>query len=266
MIVACLQLSYPDGESPAARVDRVVEELEAGPAADLVVLPELWDVGYFAFDDYRSWGSPLESGPLRRLTEVARDRGVVLVAGSVLEREGDRLHNTVPVIGPTGDLLGSYRKRHLFAYASRERELLTPGDSTVVVPTPLGAIGIATCFDLRFPEQFAEMRELGADLLVVPAAWPAARLGHWDVFTRARAIETQTPLAACNGVGSCVGVDLAGSSRIVEATGGVAAIATDRTGWVCAEIDPEDANRYRTEFPLRAPLAAAGPAGHKERP
>ena len=253
MIVACLQLGYPDGESPADRVDRVVLEVEAGPPADLVVLPELWDVGYFAFDDYRSWGSPLDSGPLRPLSGVARARGVVLVAGSVLERDGSRLHNTVPVIGPDGDLLGSYRKRHLFAYASREQELLSPGDASVVVDTPLGRLGIATCFDLRFPEQFAEMRAWGADLLVVPAAWPAARLEHWDVLTRARAIETQTPIAACNGIGDCHGVDLAGSSRIVDARGGCT-VAPDAPGWVVADIDPEDAIRYRTEFPLREPF------------
>ncbi|HEY7280074.1 MAG TPA: nitrilase-related carbon-nitrogen hydrolase [Actinomycetota bacterium] len=254
MNIACLQLSYPAGESPSARVDRVVRELERGPDADLVVLPELWDVGYFAFDGYEAWGKPLDAGPLRRLAAVAQVRGLILVAGSVLERDGGALHNTVSIVGPQGELLGAYRKRHLFAYASRERELLSPGDASVVVPTPLGRIGIATCFDLRFPEQFAEMREMGADLFVVPAAWPAARIGHWDVLTRARAIETQTPLAACNGVGDCSGVELGGSSRIVDARGEVRGPLSVDPGWTCAEIDPEDAHAYRSEFPLRDPI------------
>lgn len=257
MRVACHQLGYPDGEPPADRVHRVAMEVERGPDADLVVLPELWDVGYFAFGDFDDWGRSLEQGPLRRLSDVARSRRVVLVAGSVLERDGDRLHNTVPVLGPDGDLLGSYRKRHLFAYASRERELLTAGDETVVVPTPLGRIGIATCFDLRFPEQFAEMRAMGADVLVVPAAWPAARLEHWDVLTRARAIETQTPLAACNGSGDCYGVELAGSSRVIDARGVVRGSLDTEPGWVTAEIDPEDTIRYRTEFPLRDDVTVA---------
>jgi predicted amidohydrolase len=174
-----------------------------------------------------------------------------VVAGSVLERDGDALHNTIPVLGPRGDLLGTYRKANLFGYGSREAELLTPGDGPVVVDTPVGRLGLATCFDLRFPEHFAALRSMGADLHVVPAAWPAARSDHWDVLTRARAIETQTPLAACNGAGDCHGVELAGRSVICDASGVVLADAGAGPDLVTGKVDHDATQAWRTEFPIR---------------
>ena len=248
--VGCLQLAYPSDETRADRINRVVREVAEAAAFDLIVLPELWDVGFFAFDDFQEAASPLENGPLHSLRELARARACVIVAGSVLERDGRSLHNTVTVLGPGGDPLGAYRKKHLFGHNSREAELLTPGEDVVVVPTSLGAIGLATCFDLRFPDQFARMRSAGADLLAVPAAWPAAREEHWKVLARARAIDTQTPLIACNGVGPCYGVDLAGGSLIVDARGAVLASGGSSTGWVSAKLDLGDTRAWRSEFRL----------------
>jgi predicted amidohydrolase len=252
MDVACLQLSYPTGEDEVARVDRVLRLLDERPDTDIVVLPELWDVGYFAFEKYWETARSLEEGPLSRLADVARRESIVLVAGSVIERRGNRIHNTVAVIGPEGSVLGTYRKMHLFGYQSLERELLTPGEEPVVVRTPLGRLGVATCFDLRFPEQFAAMRDLGADTFVVPAAWPATRADHWDVLARARAIETQTPLVACNGTGECYGVELAGHSTVIDAQGAILASGGHGPGWVTATLDVDHTIQYRAEFPLRS--------------
>jgi predicted amidohydrolase len=252
MEVACLQLSYPKGEDDLARVERVLRLLEERPDADLIVLPELWDVGYFAFDRYREVARSLEEGPLRRLAAVAQRNSITLVAGSVIEARGNRIHNTVAVVGPDGSIVGSYRKMHLFGYQSLERQLLTPGEEPVVVSTPLGRLGVATCFDLRFPEQFAAMRVLGADAFVVPAAWPAARADHWDILVRARAIETQTPLVACNGTGECYGVELAGRSTVLDARGSTLASGGNAPKWVTATLDLDRTIRYRTEFPLRS--------------
>src|SRR5687768_12022184 len=145
--VAALQLDYPAGESRAVRIERVVRSVEAGPAADLVVLPELWDVGYFAFDDYRRVAEPIATGPAARLAEVAAARTCTIV-GTVLERDGDHLYNTAVAVGPHG-VEGTYRKHHLFRYSSREGELLSPGTGPAVVATTVGVLGLATCFDLR---------------------------------------------------------------------------------------------------------------------
>jgi predicted amidohydrolase len=216
--------------------------------ADLLVLPELWRVGYFGFDRYASEALALDDA-VETERMYARERRCTVVTGT-LERDGGDLFNTVAVISPDGEILGSYRKRHLFTYGSREGELLTPGDQTVVVDTPVGRLGIATCFDLRFPDQFAKMRAMGVDLFVVPAAWPAERIEHWRVLAQARAIENQAPVVGCNGAGDCVGTLLGGHSLMVDATGAILAEAGADPTVIEAKIDHEATLAWRTEFPL----------------
>lgn len=247
--VGCLQLDYPAGEGEAARLARVAAALRDAPDLDLVVLPELWDVGYFAFDRYEAAARPIADGPAATLAPIAAERGFVCVAGSVVERDGERLHNTIAVLAD-GGVVATYRKVHLFAHESREGALLAPGTEIVVTGTRAGRIGLATCFDLRFPEQFRAMRRAGADVFVVAAAWPAARAEHWDVLTRARAIENQTPVVACNGVGPCCGAWLAGGSVIVDARGAIAARGGAAPGWVIGSVDPGATRAWREEFPF----------------
>lgn len=249
--VAALQLEYLDGEGRAERIARVVASVEQAPSADLLVLPELWDVGYFAFEQYAEAAHRLGDGPIAALVSIARDRQCTIVAGSVIERDGDALHNTAAVISPEGTIVGRYRKTNLFRYRSREGELLTPGDGPQVVTTPAGRLGLATCFDLRFPRHFEALREGGADILIVPAAWPAARREHWQVLALARAIETQTPIVAVNGTGSCEGVEIAGGSVITDGRGTVLASAATESGWLTATIDGADTQAWRSEFPIR---------------
>jgi predicted amidohydrolase len=248
--VAALQLDYPTGESRPQRIERVVTLMRDAPSADLLVLSELWDVGFPDYDSYESVARPLGESCVRAVAEVAKERGVHVVAGSVLERDGASMYNTVALIGPDGAVVDSYRKIHLFGFASRERELLTPGNRTVVVSTPIGTLGLATCFDLRFPEQFLELRRLGADIIVVPAAWPALRREHWSLLSRARSVDTQTPLVGCNAVGPCYGVDLAGESVITDALGRPLGTAESRPGWLTAEIDHQATAAWRADFPL----------------
>jgi len=247
--VAALQLDYKPRETRAMRIDRVLQELDRAPSADLIVLPELWDVGYFAFDDYMREAQPIEEGPALGLANVAASRGCTIV-GTVLERDNERLHNTTVVVGPHG-IAGTYRKHRLFRHESREGELLSPGSTgPAVVETTVGLLGLATCFELRFPEHFATLRQNAADIFVVPAAWPLARLLHWRTLVQARAIEGQTPVVAVNGTGLCVDVELAGCSLIVDARGAVLAHAGRSPGWLTAFIDRADTRAWRTDFPM----------------
>jgi len=258
MRVAALQLDYRPGESRTQRAERVVDLLRCAPAVNLVVLPELWDVGFFDFESYASAGRALEESSVKMVAQFARERNVHVVAGSVLERDDGAMFNTVALVGPDGGVIAKYRKIHLFGYASKERELLSPGTRLVVVTTPIGRIGLATCFDLRFPEQFLGMRELDADVIVVPAAWPELRRKHWEVLTRARALDTQTPIVACNGVGPCYGVELAGESAVLDAEGKPLAVASSNAGWISADINYEATRAWRKEFPLLRSIPATG--------
>jgi predicted amidohydrolase len=219
-----------------------------------VVLPELWAPGYFAFDAYPQRAEPL-AGPTTGLARSwARDLGCHVHLGSLLERAADgRLHNTAVLLDAAGTVVHTYRKIHVFGYRSREAELLVPGSRLDVAPTAWGGLAATTCYDLRFPELWRALVDAGAELVVTPAAWPAARLSHWRLFTSARAVEEQLVVIACNAVGEQAGGGtLAGHSRVVDPWGAVLAEAGDEEGVTMAEVDQGVVGRVRAEFPVLA--------------
>jgi predicted amidohydrolase len=249
--VALLQVASPVSETVAARRDRVAQMVAAAKGADLVVLPELWGVGYFAFDHYRALSEPMHGDTVTACREWAKQLGCYLHLGSFVERGADgRLYNTAMLIDPAGEIVHTYRKIHVFGYRSREAELLTPGSDISVTHTPLGAIAATTCYDLRFPELWRALIDAGAHIVVVPAAWPAARLEHWRLFTSVRAVEEQVILIACNAVGEQNGIALGGHSRIVDPWGAVLTEAGDNEGITWCDVDPTVIARVREEFPV----------------
>jgi predicted amidohydrolase len=261
MKIALVQLASPRGEPVADRVARAGATVAGLDPVDLVVLPELWAPGYFAFDRYAELAESLD-GPL--LTEIAgwaRRLRTHVHAGSVLERdEAGRLYNTAVLLGPDGDLVLDYRKVHVFGYRSLEAELLSAGDRADVADTALGRVGMTTCYDLRFPELYRVLVDRGAELVVVPAAWPAARLEHWALLTRARAVENQVYLLACNAAGAQGDVRLGGHSVVVDPWGRVVAEAGADEQVLYADLDPGLVTEIRTEFPVlgdrRVPVPA----------
>jgi len=247
--VAAVQ--FEAGPDVGENVDRMVGRVEAaaGAGADLVVLPEIWNVGYFDFDGYEAGAESLDGPTMRRLRGTAAEFGVYLHAGSIVERDGDALYNTSALLSPAGELLDTYRKVHLFGYDSRERDLLSPGERVVAVETDLGTVGLSTCYDLRFPELYRAMVDDGVEVLLVASAWPAARRDHWRLLTRTRAVESQAFLIAANLSGTNGGVDLAGHSVVVDPWGDPFAEAGTGEGTVVADVDVSEVERVRGEFP-----------------
>jgi predicted amidohydrolase len=146
--VHVIQVSYGDDESLPDRVDRVAALVRAQSGADLVVLPELWPNGGFAYDTWQAGAQPLDGHVVTELRAATRDLGATVHMGSFVERdEADRLFNTSVLLAATGELLTTYRKVHLFGFGEGEPALMTPGDGPVVHET----LGLATCYDLRFP-------------------------------------------------------------------------------------------------------------------
>ena len=163
------------------------------------------------------------------------------------------------LLNPAGEIIHLYRKIHVFGYRSREAELVTAGTDLTVTPTPLGRLGATTCYDLRFPELWRQLVDGGAELVVTPAAWPAARREHWRLFTTVRAVEQQILLVACNAVGEQGGRDgsdgpvtLAGHSRVVDPWGEVLGEAGEDEGVTIVPVDPAVVGRVRAEFPVLA--------------
>jgi predicted amidohydrolase len=247
--VALLQVASPATETVSARRDRVGQMVADAKGADLVVLPELWGPGYFAFDRYRELSEPMDGDTVTVGKEWARQLGGYLHLGSFVQRGADgALSNTAVLISPAGEIAHTYRKIHVFGYKSREAELLTRGTDISVADTPLGAIAATTCYDLRFPELWRGLIDAGAHIVIVPAAWPAARLEHWRLFTSVRAVEEQVILIACNAVGEQNGTALGGHSRIVDPWGLVLTEAGVSEGITWCDVDPEAVARTRDEF------------------
>jgi predicted amidohydrolase len=226
-------------------IDRVVE-------ADLILLPEIWPCGFFSFDRYAFESEPLDGPTVNAFRQKACERRCHLVMGSLVERDGDSLFNATVFIGPDGGIIARYRKIHLFGYQSDETKLLTPGTEIVVVDTPWGRTGFSTCYDLRFPELFRRMVDGGAQIFLIPSAWPLARIEAWRLFNRARAHENLAFLISCNCAGENAGKRYGGHSMVVDPWGGVLAEGGEDGEIVTAEIDIREAARARAEFPALA--------------
>jgi len=247
MQVASIQLEIPPGETKEERVERAARLVEEQAGADLVLLPEIWNVGYFNFDAYPTQAETLDGPTVSRMADAARRAGAWVLGGSIVERDGDRLHNTAVLLDRTGTIAGTYRKIHLFGYGSREPEVLTPGVEPTVLDTEFGKVGISTCYDLRFPELYRAMLDRGAEMFLVPSAWPHPRVEAWAILNRARALENQVWLISANCAGGS-GAGFCGRSLIVDPWGTAIASAGFQPTVLSASIDPAMVQRVRTEF------------------
>ncbi|BBA98803.1 putative hydrolase [Actinacidiphila reveromycinica] len=252
MRATLLQIDVDPAEEPAARRLRVAALVREQAGADLVVLPELWPVGAFAADRFPVEAERLEDGPTAEaMSAAARDAGVWLHAGSIVERDPEGpLYNTSLVFGPDGGLRAAYRKIHRFGFDRGEAVVMAAGEEVVTVRHPEAAIGLATCYDLRFPELFRLLVDAGAELLVLPAGWPARRLAHWRVLVQARAVESQAYVLACGTAGTHAGVAQAGHSMIVDPWGEVLCEAGPDEQVLTADLAPSSVASTRADFPV----------------
>lgn len=261
--VTLFQVGYGDDEPLMERLDRVTSRLSELPGADLVVLPELWAHGGFASDTWADQAERLDGVIVRRLAEVAARRRFWLHGGSIIERavdgadrgaEGRGLWNTSLLFSPEGELRATYRKIHRFGFGDGEPRLLEAGTDLVAADLVLGEFsmtaGLATCYDLRFPELFRGLVDRGADLVIVPAAWPLPRVEHWRLLGRARALEDQVWVLQCNSAGTHSGITMGGHSRIVAPDGEVVAELDENEDVLSVELDLDDVDTTREAFPV----------------
>ncbi len=256
LTLAMAQMDVPQGqpEENLARARGFAREAQ-GAEADLLLLPELWLHGY-DLEHAEDWASPLGEGGFAEMAKMAREFDLYL-AGSTLERHQGGVSNTAVLYNPEGELLGSYRKMHLFRLMEEHR-YLTPGDHATLCETPWGPTGLGICYDLRFPELFRTMALAGAKLFLIPAQWPVKRLEAWLLLARARAVENELVVAACNRVGADEDVSFPGRSIVVDPWGNVLLEGDEREGLLVAEADLreiEKARRYLTVYADRRPSA-----------
>ena len=243
--VVCLQMEIQPGDIAANL--HSFEELLAGqplPENTLVVLPELWATG-FAYPRLAMLAARTPQ-ILSRLQQLAA-RHRIWFAGSLVEQQQQGAPcNTLFVSGPEG-VVGRYRKQHLFT-PWQEEEFFQAGTASSPVATPFGQLGALVCYDLRFPEISRGQVFSGCRLLVVSAQWPAIRLDHWQLLVRARAVENQAFVVACNGCGICGENALAGNSMIVDPDGLVLARAGKDAMVLSAELQEDKLETVRSRF------------------
>ncbi|MER6156834.1 carbon-nitrogen family hydrolase [Streptomyces sp. NPDC001868] len=258
MRASLIQIGVDEDESVDSRRRRVASLVREQAGADLVVLPELWTTGAFAFESFATAAEPLEGPTYEAMAKAASDAGVWLHAGSIPERTdsgssstaGDgSLYNTSLVFSPSGDLAAAYRKIHRFGFDKGEAVLMSAGSELVTLPLAGTTAGIATCYDLRFPELFRGLVDAGAEMFVLSAGWPERRRSHWTLLAQARAVENQAYVLACGTAGTHAGVPQAGHSIVVDPWGEVLAEAGPDEEVLTVEFDPGKVSTTREQFP-----------------
>ena len=259
--VAVVQMNVRDDKAANVRTALELIDRAAGTGARLICLPEVWT--FMGDDDgTRANAEPIPGPVTDQLAARARQHGVYLHAGSILERvEGDpRVRNTTVVIAPSGEIVARYRKIHMFditldgGEAYRESAVVAPGDEVVTFDMDGVTVGLAICYDLRFPELFRILALRGAEIIVLPAAFTMTTgKDHWEVLIRARAIENQVFMIAPGQHGTyddkhwCYG-----RSTIVDPWGVVLATAPDPDTVITATLDRERLAAVRRQIPSLA--------------
>ena len=256
MKAAAIQMNTTrDRDRNLATAGRLVAEA-ASAGAELVVLPEKWP--WIARDEGIRDGAEELGGPaMTAARSWAHDLGIHLVAGSVTEvREDGRLTNTSPSIGPDGEIIALYRKVHMFdaevdGIEYRESAFEEPGDEVVVFPLGEAMVGLAICYDIRFPELFTALAQRGATVVCLPSAFtPKTGRDHWEVLVRARAIENQCFVVAADQFGEAEpGFGFWGHSLIADPWGREICGIDEGEGYVIARLDFDELHRVRTDLP-----------------
>ncbi len=243
-------LQFPiDMGGVAANAERAFRNLEAAARAGAAfcLLPEMWSTG-FHYEELAAL-SRTTPGLLDRVrTFAARSRTVV--TGSLPERVGRSVYNTMFVVDSDGSVAGEYRKAHLFS-PSGEHNGFRRGTKASPVPTSAGVVGPLICYDLRFPELARKYFLEGATILAVSAQWPQVRAAHWNVLCAARAVENQMYLVATNAVGTSGPFRFAGGALIVSPSGEILASRGDEEGIATATLDPSKVEEFRGRIPCR---------------
>jgi predicted amidohydrolase len=261
-IIAAIQMCSSDDVDDNLKMAASLIETAANNGARLVVLPEMFALISNQSSAKIAIKEPLGDGKIQSfLSEQAKRNGVYLVGGTIpISANETKISAACLVYNDQGQRIAHYNKIHLFDVALPDKEthqesaLIQPGNKLTVVDTPFGKIGLAICYDVRFPELFRSLFHRGAEIIILPSAFTMITgKAHWEVLTRARAIEN-----FCYLVGACQGGDHAsgrktyGHSLIIEPWGNmVSQLANQETGIIYAELNLSKIQEARAAIPIK---------------
>ncbi len=271
MRVSVMQMNVGhDKAQNLAQAERLLGAAITADRPSVVALPEMWTclggdraAKFDAAEELPPPEANQPGGPAYEfLRGVARSQRIHVHGGSMAERAGERLFNTTVLFDPEGREIARYRKIHLFDIVTPDgtgyRESATFGSGSEVVTCEVDGtrVGLAICYDVRFPELFLALRRAGAELIFLPAAFTLQTgKDHWEVLLRARAVETQCWVAAPATCGAHTDGGggpryTYGHSLVCDPWGAVVARASDGVGWASARIDMQLTARVRRDMPV----------------
>lgn len=255
--LAVVQMKVTDNkkENISKGKDMIREAAQKG--SDLVILPEIFNSPYNN-SSFPVYAEEFPGETSLEMMKIAKECSIVLVAGSIPEKEGDSIFNTCYVYNESGEVIGRHRKMHLFdinikgGQYFKESDVLTAGKDFTVVDTKFGKIGIAICYDVRFPEYFRILSEMGAELVALPAAFNMTTgPAHWEISLRMRAVDNQIYIAASSPARdeSQSYVSYA-NSMIIDPWGKVLENADTDEKIIYSDIDRKRVYEIREQLPL----------------
>lgn len=235
--IAQTDIAFGEKDKNLNNTKRITREAHPG----IILFPELFTTGF----DYDNIKELSEEVPGETTDTLRRVCGDSIVGGSIVQREKE-IYNTFFLIDSDG-ILGTYRKIHLFR---EEKKRFTPGRDTVVLDTKFGRVGLATCYDIRFPELFRELVKKGAEVVLVTAEFPKPRDEHWKVLLTARAIENQVFVIAANRVGRDKRQGYFGRSMVIDPWGKILLEGSSEEEILSCDIDVSRVSKIRKDFPV----------------
>lgn len=260
--IAAIQMcSSEDVDENLQTAHRLIgEAVQQG--AKLIALPEMFPLVSYQSDKRIHIGEPLGQGKIQSfLAATAKEHGVWLVGGTtpISADDNSKVYASCLVYNDRGQGVGRYDKIHLFdvtlsaTESYRESDTIRPGEQSVVIDTPFGKLGLAVCYDVRFPELFNELFAKGAQIIVLPSAFTLKTgAAHWHVLTRARALDTFCyVLAPAQGGLHASGRETYGHSVIIDPWGTIMAEGDANTvGAIYADMDLAEVKRVRKAIPI----------------
>lgn len=249
--IAILQMDIALGapDKNYAKVSELLDKaMEATPAPDVIILPELWNTGY-ALEQLHELADEDGARAKKLLSEFCREHQVCIMGGSIAERRGQEIYNTMYAFDRDGQLVGHYSKIHLFRLMDEEK-YLAAGEWVGQFELQHIPAGMMICYDIRFPELARKLALAEAKLVFVPAEWPHPRLHHWRTLLTARAIENQLYVIACNRVGKSGTTDFFGHSMIIDPWGEIIVEGDEQENILHATIDIELVDEVRARIPI----------------
>ena len=256
--IAVCQMTVVEGKEENLKkaevmIRRAVKDFQ--PA--IVVLPEMFNCPY-SNDYFPSYSEEYPGESTSKLSDLAKELKVYIVGGSIPEKEQEKIYNTTFVFNPEGKVVAKHRKMHLFdieiegGITFKESDTLGAGREITILDTPYCKIGIAICYDMRFPELMRILSEKGAEVIIIPAAFNMTTgPAHWDPLIKIRALDNQVYFVAASPARNLEAVYHAyGHSTIINPWGNIVARADAGEEIICGEIDLDYVSKIRSQLPL----------------